>query len=150
MKKATILLLSFAALISFTQCNNSTPEQLCSNAASRGKIISSLMNNDGYMKEVMDSMRTKHGDAMLSTVLVNAKNDQAMQMDMMNSMMSMCKSDTAMCKMMMDKTMEMCDMDQSKCNMMMGSMQSHPNVMKSIQGMCDMKGMKSMKMEPKK
>ena len=92
-------------------------------------------------------MRTKHGDAMLSTVLVNAKNDQAMQMDMMNSMMSMCKSDTAMCKMMMDKTMEMCDMDQSKCNMMMGSMQSHPNVMKSIQGMCDMKGMK---MEPKK
>ena len=107
-------MLSFAALISFTQCNNSTPEQLCSNAASRGKIISSLMNNDGYMKEVMDSMRTKHGDAMLSTVLVNAKNDQAMQMDMMNSMMSMCKSDTAMCKMMMDKTMEMCDMDQSK------------------------------------
>ena len=69
---------------------------------------------------------------------------------MMNSMMSMCKSDTAMCKMMMDKTMEMCDMDQSKCNMMMGSMQSHPNVMKSIQGMCDMKGMKSMKMEPNK
>ncbi len=147
MKKATIFLLAIAAMISFTQCNNASPEQLCGNAASRGKIISTLMNNGAYMNEVMDSMRTKHGDAMLSTMMTHAKNDPAMQMEMMNNMMSMCNSDTAMCKMMMGKTMEMCDMDPSKCSMMMGSMQSRPNVMKSMQGMCDMKGMK---MEPKK
>ena len=135
-------MLAITAMISFTQCNNSTPDQLCNNAASRGKVISALINNGAYMNEVMDSMRLKHGDAMLSNVLGHAKNDPAMQTEMMNNMMNMCKSDTAMCKMMMGKTMEMCDMDQSKCNMMMGSMQPHPNVMKSMEGMCDMKGMK--------
>lgn len=56
----------------------------------------------------------------------------------MNKMMSMCKDGTSMCKMMMGKTMEMCDSDPSKCKMMMGSMQSHPNVMNSMNGMSDM------------
>lgn len=135
---------SFTVLMTFTQCDNPSSEKVFSNAASRGKVISSLLNNEVYMKEVMDSMRTRHGDAMLSTVLVNAKNDPSMQMDMMNNMMSMCKSDTAMCKTMLGKTMEMCDMDPAKCKMMMGAMPSHPNVMKAMQGMCDMK------MEPKK
>ncbi len=39
---------------------------------------------------------------------------------------------------MMDKTMEMCDADGAKCTMMMEAMQPHPNVMKSMKGMCDM------------
>ena len=135
MKKLTILLLSVAALISFTQCNNSTSEKLCSNAATRGKIISELMNNDVYIDEVMDSMRTNHPDVILSNVFVIAKSDKPMQENMMDKMTDLCKMDSSMCKMMIDKTMDICEGDQSKCGMMMGSMQSRPNVMKSIQGM---------------
>ena len=135
MKKTAILLLSIAALMSFTQCNSSSSNELFTNAATRGKAISTLLNNEVYMSEVMDSMQTKHHAAM-------AKNDKAMQTEMMDKMMAMCKSDTAMCKMMMGKTMDMCDADASRCNMMMGEMKTRPNVKKSMEGMCDMKGMK--------
>ncbi len=135
MKKLTILLLSVAVLISFTQCNNSTSEKLCSNADTRGKIISAFLNNDAYLNEMMDSMQTKHPDKILSNVFVRAKSDKQMQENMMDKMTNMCKMDSSMCKMMIDKTMDMCEADQSKCSMMMGSMQSRPNVMKSMQGM---------------
>jgi predicted Zn-ribbon and HTH transcriptional regulator len=135
MKKIILTLFSVAMLFSLTQCNNPTSEKLCSNADTRGKIISELMNNDSYMNEVMDSMRTKHPDVILSTLFVIAKSDKAMQTEMMNNMMSMCSSDSSMCKMMIGKTMDMCDADQSKCSMMMGSMQSRPNVMKAMQSM---------------
>ncbi len=134
MKKTAILLLSIAALMSFTQCNT-TPNELFTNAATRGEAISTLMNNKAYMSEVMDSMQIKHHADM-------AKNDKAMQTEMMDKMMAMCKSDTAMCKMMMGKTMDMCDADASRCNMMMGEMKTRPNVKKAMEGMCDMKGMK--------
>lgn len=133
MKKTAILLLSVAAVISFTQCNESAANEVA-NAGERGKIISTLMNNKAYMTEVMDSMRVKHGAEM-------AKNDKAMQSEMMEKTMANCKMDPAMCKSMMDKTMEMCDADQSRCDMMMGAMKPHPNVMKSMKGMCDMEGM---------
>jgi hypothetical protein len=142
MKKLAILLLSVSVLISFTQCSTPSPDKLCSDADTRGKIISELMNNDAYMKEVMDSMKTKHGDAIVSTSCDMMKGDKAMGTKMMNNMMDMCMADTSMCSMMMGKTMDMCDADQGKCNMMMGSMQTHLNVMKSMEGMCDMKDMK--------
>lgn len=132
MKNLAIGLLSVAALISFTQCNTA-PE--LGNAATRGKAISTLMNNEAYMKQVMDSMQVKHGAGM-------GKHDMAMNPEMMDKMMEMCKTDSAMCKSMMSKTMEMCDADQSKCKMMMDAMHPHPNVMKAMEGMCDMKGMK--------
>ena len=135
MKKAAILSLFVAALISLTQCNNTPPDQLYSNAATRGKAISTLMNNEAYMNEVMDSMRVKHSASM-------TKNDNAMNAKMMDKMMAMCKSDTAMCKMMMDKTAAMCEADQAKCDMMMGAMQTSPKMMQSMHDMHDMKGMK--------
>lgn len=133
MKKTAILLLFVAAVISFTQCNESAVNEVA-NAGERGKIISALMNNGAYMNEVMDSMKVKHGVEM-------AKNDHTMQAEMMEKTMANCKMDPAMCKSMMDKTMEMCDADQSRCDMMMGAMKPHPNVMKSMKGMCDMEGM---------
>lgn len=76
MKKTTILLLSIAVLISFTQCNNPAPENLCEKAGTHGKIVSARMNNDAYMNEVMDSMWTKHPDVILFTVFVMAKSDK--------------------------------------------------------------------------
>ena len=130
MKKATIFLLSLGVLISFTQCNNAAPEKLCDNAASRVKVISSLMNNDAYMTEVMDSMRTKHPDVMLTTVFVIAKNDKAMQGHMMDKMTDMCKMDTSMSmtKMVVGKTMKMLDECNLDCcttgKMMMGDDQA--------------------------
>ena len=143
MKKTIVLLLSFAAMVSFTQCNDSSVDKLCSNADTRAKVITELMDNDVYMKEVMVAMKTKHGDAIASASCDMMKEDKAMWTKMMGNMMNMCMTDTAMCKMMMGKTMEMCDMDKSKCSMMVSSMQSHPKGVKSMKdmGMCDMKGM---------
>ncbi len=134
MKKVKILLFAVAALMTFTQCNNPAPSTTLQQADTRGKTISALMNNDAYMKEVMDSMKTKHGGAMSM--------DMPMDENMMNKMMEACKANPAMGKMMMDKTMAMCDADSSMCKMMMTSMKEHPNVMKSMKGMEDMKGMK--------
>lgn len=146
MKKITFFLFFVVALMSFTQCNNPAPTSTLQQADTRGKTISALMNNDTYMKEVMDSMKTKHGGAMSM--------DMPMNEDMMNKMMEKCKTDPAMCKMMMDKMMAMCNADSAMCKMMMGSMKEHPNVMKSVKGMDDMKGMKTdmkgMKMDKKK
>ena len=142
MKRVKILLLSATTLIFFTQCSSPENGNLPSDAASRGKIISTLMSNDGYMNEVMDSMRTKHPDIILSTAFVVTKSDKAMQEKMADKMTDMCKMDSSMCKMMMGKTMDMCDADQSKCNMMMNMASSRKNVMKSMQGMCNMNNMK--------
>lgn len=143
MKKITILLLSVAALISLTQCNNSAPEKhIGKSGAHNGSDISEMMNDEAYMNEVMDSMRTNHPDAVLAAVFVMADNNKEMQENMMDKMTGMCKMDSSMCKMMMGKIMDMADADSSKCSMMMGSMQSHPNVKKAAQkSMCGMKGM---------
>lgn len=142
MKKATILFFAFVGLIFFTQCRNSELGTVSTDAETRGKTISALVNNDSYMHQVMDSMRTIHPDIVLTTVYMIMKDDKAMQTRMMGDMMSMCKTDSAMCNAMMGKTMDMCEADQSKCSMMMGTMQTHPNVMKSMKGMYDMPGMK--------
>ena len=135
----TLTFLSFAMLFTLTQCNESMSENHLEKADSRGKTISALMNNDAYMKEVMDSMQTKHGDAMVNSVFGMAKDDKQMQNTMMDKMAGMCKTDTSTFKTMMGKAMDMCDSDPSKRSIMMGTMQSRPNVMKSVE---DMKGMK--------
>ncbi len=135
MKNIKTFLFFVVALMFFTECNNpAAPTTTLQQADTRGKTISALMNNDTYMKEVMDSMQVKHGGAMSMNMHMNE--------DMMNKMMEKCKNDPAMGKMMMDKTMAMCNADSAMCKMMMGSMESQANVMKSMQGMCDMKGMK--------
>ena len=138
MKKFQILLLVVAASIFLTQCTSPAPETLLDQADARGKTISALMHNDAYMKEVMDSMQKAHMGGMSGMSM-----DMPMNENMMNKMMDMCKTDPAMCKMMMNKTMAMCDADSAMCKMMMASMQEHPNVMKSMKGMGDMKGMKA-------
>ena len=149
MKKVTLLVLSALVMISLTQCNSQSSADICSDSSTRGKIISELMSNDAYMKEVMDSMKTKHSHEMMSSSCEMMKNDKAMGVEMMGNMMDMCKSDTSMCKMMMGKTMDMCDMDESKCTMMKGCMEEHPKGMESMKnmGMCNMKGMDSKKDE---
>lgn len=142
MKNLSILILSVTTVLMLTQCNNSSADKLCGNADSRGKVISELMNNDEYMMEVMDSMNTRHGDAMVTASCDMMKGEKA-GMQMMNSMMSMCKDDSTMCKKMMGKTMDMCDSDDEKCKMMMATMNEHPKSMQSMMdmGMCNMKGM---------
>ena len=142
MKKITTILFAVATVFSFTQCSNNSSNEI-SNADNRAKVISELMDNDAYMKEVMVAMKAKHSDAIASASFDMMKEDKAMGTKMMGNMMDMCKDDTAMCKMMMGKTMEMCDMDKSKCSMMMGSMKEHPKGTQTMKdmGMCDMKGM---------
>jgi hypothetical protein len=105
------------------------------------------MDNPTYMNEVMTAMKSKHGEAIVSTSCEMMKDDKATCEKMMVNMMDMCKTDTAMCKMMMGKIMEMCDMGKEKCKMMMTSMNEHPKGMQSMKemGMCNMKGMKMKK-----
>ena len=136
MKKISLALLFI--LVAFTfQCCESAATESVENSQTRAKTISSLMKNDAYMNEVMDSMRMNHSDAMMNNMMAKGGKEK-----MMNNMMEMCKTDSSMCKMMMAKTMDMCESDSSMCKMMMGSMKSHPKVMKSMEGMNNMKGMK--------
>lgn len=138
-KKILTIVFAVATVFSLTQCGNNSGNEI-SNADHRAKIISELMNNENYMKEVMDTMKSKHGEAMVSTSYDLIKDDTATSTKMMSMMMEMCKSDTSMCKMMMGKTMEMCDTDKEKCKMMMTAMHEHPQGMKNLKdlGMCDM------------
>jgi hypothetical protein len=136
MNKIKILLIAVVALTTFTQCDTA-PKKILEKADTRGKMISALMSNDVYMKEVMDSMQVKHGGNMSGMHM--GSGDMKMDENMMNKMMEMCKTDSAMCKMMMDKTMSMANADSSMCKMMMTSMKAHPNLMKPMEGMKDMK-----------
>ena len=136
MNKIKILFIAVAALTTFTQCDTA-PKTILEKADTRGQTISALMNNDVYMKEVMDSMQAKHSGNMSSMSM--GKGDMKMDGKMMDKMMEMCKTDSAMCKMMMDKTMAMSAADSSMCKMMMTSMKAHPNLMKAMEGMNDMK-----------
>lgn len=115
MKKITLILFAFAMVFTLTQCNNTSPDKLSSNADSRAKTISALMNDDAYMNQVMDTMWTKHPDAILSTVFIMAESDRQMQEKMMNKMTDMCKMDTSMTKMVVTKTMNMLDESKFDC-----------------------------------
>jgi hypothetical protein len=138
MKKTSSFFIAFGALILLSQCDSAAPLDLSSNS-SREKIITELMDNDSYRSEVMYSMQTKYPEAMLTNVLMTAKNNEQIQSDLMDKMMEMCKADSSMFKMMMNKSMAMCNDDQAMCKMMMGAMNANSNVMKNMQ---DMHGMK--------
>ena len=133
------IILAFGAIFSFVQCGNNSGNDI-SKAEVRAKVISELMDNENYMKEVMEAMKSKHGEAMMSTSYDMMQTDKASGSKMMGMMMDMCKSDTSMCKMMMGKTMEMCGMDKEKCKMMMTAMNEHPQGMNNMKnmGMCGM------------
>lgn len=119
-----LTLLGFAMLLTLTQCNNTSPDKITSDADSRAKTISELINNDAYMSQVMDSMRSKHPDVILSSIFVIAKSDKQVQDKMMTKMTEMCKGDTVMTKMVVGKTMNMLDESKLGCcetgKMMMG------------------------------
>lgn len=146
--------LSFIILLAtgfqfITACTQPTAKNMLENDAQKRDIISAILVNEAVSSELMDSLMIRHHDQMMTKMNSMMTGDKMMQGEMMGTMMDMCKSDDAMCAMMMGKTMDMCDADSTKCKMMMSSMQSHPNVMKSMQGMCDMKGMDMKQMKSK-
>lgn len=115
MKIITSILLSFLLLLALTQCKNTSPDTLTNNADSRAKTISALLNNDTYMNQVMDSMRTKHPEAVLAAIFIMAKSDKQVPQKMMAGMVDMCKRDTAMTAMMVSQTMNMLDDSKLSC-----------------------------------
>lgn len=134
MKKISLFFIAFSALILLSQCESAAPQNLSDNT-SRERIINELMDNESYRQEVMYSMQTKHPDAMLTNVLMTAKNNEQIQSDLMDQMMEMGRADSSVFKMMMNKSMAMCNDDPAMCKMMMEAMQANPNVMKSMNGM---------------
>ncbi len=141
MKKQTILPIFAATLTFLAACNSKqTAYQSLKDDNQRKDIIVGIVHHQPYMTEMMHEMM--NNDSCKQMMMANMMNDPSMQGMTMDNMMSICKNESSMCKMMMDKTMSMCDADPAKCNMMMGSMQSHPNVMKSMKGMCGMDNMK--------
>lgn len=115
MKHTTLMLFCLVMLFTLTQCKNNSADTLSSDADIRAKTISALVNNDAYMNQVMDSMRTKHPDAILSAIFIVAKNDKQIQEKLMNNLADMCKMDTSMTKMMSRKTMNMLDDSKLDC-----------------------------------
>lgn len=122
-KKSTIL---FSALAVFyiIGCTQPKASDILNNDAQKKELFSAIVSNDQASSELIDSLVTK-------------RHEQVMM-----KMHSVMKTDPTMGKMMMGKMMEMCNDDSSMCKMMMSSLQSHPKVMKSMEGMCDMNSMK--------
>lgn len=140
MKKITLLLFTVATLFSFTQCTSYSSKGLCSNDETRAKVITELIDNEAYLKELMIALESKHSEAIVSTSCEMMRKDHLMGSNMMDSMMDLCMSDTNMCRMIMGKTMDLCEIDTSKSRMMMSSMKEHPKAMHSMKdmGMYDM------------
>ncbi|MDZ4747572.1 MAG: hypothetical protein SH808_03745 [Saprospiraceae bacterium] len=140
MKNAFSLSIFLAALSLLLACNSKqTADQCLQDDNQRKDIIVAIAHHPTHAMEMMhemiasDTLKQMLGQTMMS--------DPGMMNMTMDNMMSMCAKDTSICKMMMSKTMEMCDANESMHKMMIGSMQSHPNVMKSMKGMCDMNNM---------
>ncbi len=142
----TMFLLT-GTILSITACTQPDSTNVLKDETQKQKIISALVNDDQASSALIDSLLIKRHGEVMTKMNAMMGGDKGMQGAMMGNMMSMCKSDSSMCKMMMNETMAMCDADAGKCKMMMASMESHPNVMKSVEGMCEMKGMN---MAPKK
>lgn len=115
MKKITVITFSFLMLFALTKCNNTSPDTLSSNADTRAKTISALINNEAYMIQVMDSMQTKHPDLFLSNIFIMAKSNSHMQEEMIDKITDSCKGDTTLTKMMVGKTMNMLDESNLDC-----------------------------------
>ncbi len=135
-----ILFASILVLMSVSKCNEYSAEKTCNDAAQRGKIISVLMNNEKYLKEVIDSMKIKHGGEMTSASFMLMQRDKKVANEMMNNMMKMCRNDSSVCLLMMKHTIKMCDSSRSKCGMMLHCMKESQNTMKMMheKGMCGM------------
>lgn len=140
--KVNSLMLLLATLLYLTGCTQPKVSAMLKDDAQKKEIISAILSDEQVSAELIDSLMNKNHGQMMIKMNAMMSGDKMMQGNMMGKIMDMCKTDSAMCKKMMGMTMDMCDADQSKCNMMMGAMQSHPNVLKSVQSMCDMKGMK--------
>ena len=140
-KQFTLFILIAAEMSLFLACNShKTADEYMQNENQRIEIYYGIEHHQLYMREMMQGAMTN--DSCKQIIAETMMNDPGMMSMMMDNMINLCSTDSSACKMMMGKTMGMCDADQSKCNMMMGSMKSHPNVMKSMKGMCGMDNMK--------
>jgi hypothetical protein len=68
-----ILFASILVLMSVSKCNEYSAEKTCNDATQRGKIISVLMNNEKYLKEVIDSMKMMHEKGMCGMEKIEKK-----------------------------------------------------------------------------
>jgi len=138
MKNLTILSICFIAVMNlFGSCDSKqTADQYLKDDNQRKEVLVAIVHHQPYMNEMMKQMM--NNDSCKQMMAQSMMSDPKMKTMMMDNMMDMCKNDASMCKMMMGKTMEMCDADGAKCTMMMDAMKPHPNVMKSMKGMCDM------------
>jgi hypothetical protein len=144
MKKFTAISTFLITIFSFVACNsNQTADQCLRDETQRTNIISAIIKDSAYSKEMMNMMM--NDDHCKNRMSQNMMEKPEMKNRMMDNMMNMCKSDSSICKMMMGKTMDMCEGDESKCKMMTNCMKSHTGVMKSVEGCCDMDKMMNKK-----
>lgn len=107
-----------------TQCNNPSPEKICNDTASRGKIISILTNNHHYLNQVMDSIsQNNHGMEMMDSY-----HDMKRTTLSGKGMKKMMMSDTSMHRMMMD----MMETDSAFCSKMGNWMIENPKMKKMM------------------
>lgn len=132
MKKIAIILIGITLLLSLTQCETPISDVALRNSETRSKLISSLINNEEYMTELMDSMKKIHPEELLSSINIIISENPHLRMKMVNNMMEVSEEDSTMCAMVMDKTMEMCNADAGKCEMMSNAMKNHQGSMECI------------------
>jgi hypothetical protein len=60
------LFLALIVLLSVHRCNYNSPEKICDDESKREKIISVLLTNEVYRKQIMDSIRKKDSSTFYS------------------------------------------------------------------------------------
>ena len=152
MKKTATLLLSAIGILFFTHCTNPDAENINTSPESRAKIISTMLNDDAFRAQLMDSIHANKHKMMKGEhgIMGRMMSDSSMHNMMMDKMMERCKSDTAMCRKMMGKTIDMCNVDSAKCAMMIDIGCCKKGMMKSMMHKMHEEGKKDKCCEGKK
>lgn len=121
MKKTIFFLVATWLIYFMAGCSNS-PDKLLENNDTRSQVISTLLKNEQYHKELMDSMMKQMNSAEMMHKMMEGG----------NKMMQMMKEDSSMRNSMMGQMMTMANKDSMMCSKMMDMMMSQPNISKQI------------------
>lgn len=137
MKATAFILFSLAIIFALALVYNTKTDKI---EDSNIEKLNTLLEDETYMHQFMDSMKSRHPDVVLSSAFEITDHNKGLQSEMMNQMVAMCYSEPAMSEMMMGMAMSMCDIDKEKCAKMANMMMNHKASMNCMLKMMHEKG----------
>ena len=126
MKATAFILFSLAIIFGLALWYNTKTDKI---EISNLEKLNTLLDDENYMYQFMDSMKARHPEVVLSSAFEITDHNKGLQSEMMNQMVALCYSDPAMSEMMMGMAMSMCDIDKEKCAKMANMLMDHKTSM---------------------